>query len=153
MAEGNGKAVGGMMAPPTDTATFRIGGQDVEVPALTLAVLGRCKDAINGLSPELDFITYSQFVIKILATALKAIRPELTEEFLSENCSVVEMRNLAQSLHTLFEISGFSMGEAEAAGDEATQSLGTGTSTPSPQNSQPQGFVEATSTGSNEPIP
>src|SRR5258706_10977196 len=66
MAEGNGK-VANMLTPPSETAVFRIGGQDLLVPALTLDVLDRKRVAIQAMSPELSITDYAKLVVEIIS--------------------------------------------------------------------------------------
>jgi hypothetical protein len=126
-------------AAPRETANFHIGGQDIAVPALTLYVMDRTKDAITALSPDLGFTDYAKRVIEIVSVALEDSRPELTAEALARVCSFPDMRDLPSAMNELLRVSGFLMGEAEAA------SPGTGTSTSSSPNSEQETSVAATS--------
>lgn len=149
-------ALNGAAPPPpvtSPTATFRIGGEDLKFPLFTLYYLEVCKDELTTLGPGLDWVGYPGLILDILAklrepeniAARKSFRLELAKA-----CSMDEMRGLGRSMDELLALSGFTMpGEAEAVGE----SPGTGTSMPSPQNSQLEEFAPETSIGSNDPIP
>lgn len=146
MADGNGFSSTGMTVPimaPTETSPFKIGGQTIKVPALTLFTLERVKTKIIDLSPNLDWISYAANVIEIVSEAVKESRPDLTVEALKKACSIAEMRELASSFNKLLEVSGFLMGENQAAGE----SPGTGTLTPSSPTLQPGESAVETSAG------
>ena len=146
----NGHAVGGMHGPlsaPRETATFRIGGQDIAVPALTLYVLDRTKESISALSPDLSFTDYAKHVIEVVSVALEDSRPELTVEALSKVCSLMEMRGLVGAMGELLKASGFEMGEEPAA------SPGTGTLTGSSPSLEPETSAAAISDKLPESLP
>lgn len=130
-----------------ECAKFTIGGEDIYVPAFNLDTLGVKKNEIRSADIALPIIEFGEIVINVIAYALHESRPELTEEVLRKRCSYPELKGLVDSWFELISVSGFGMGEAEAA------SPGTGTSTDSPPNSEPEGFVTATHTPSNEPSP
>lgn len=131
MAEGNGLAKDGMIAPPNESAPFRIGGRTLNVPALTLWDLELSKDDMQALTPEMAWTTYATTVIRIIARKLKEDNPREFGDALLKSCSVDEARNKATEFTELLRVSGFEMGEAVAA----TPENGTGTSTESPPNS------------------
>lgn len=156
MTEGNGKAVGGMMAPPTETVPFRIGGTDVQVPILTLYVLDRMKDLIFGLGPEIDFIEREKRILTIIRFSIEAAGREIgTEEELLRNCTAKEGMELIATFNKLLNASGFDIPDPEqspatAGSSEAEQkqtSPGTGTSTPSQPDLPLTASASVTSTG------
>lgn len=134
---------------PSEMVTFRIGGQEVEVPTLTFAIMEKAKESILALGPDLNFIDYAQHVLHIIAIARKEYGLEADEAEYKRFCSLVEMRLLAPSMNKLL---GISMGEAEATGEPGAgtppSSPGTGTSEPSSQNSPDKESAAGTSNGS-----
>src|SRR5215469_1589959 len=141
MAQGNGMSIDGMAVPPSETASFVVGGATLQVPALTLWDLELSRTEMQALTPDLVWSTYAATVVKIIA---RKLRPEHADEFaeaLLRKCSVREAQNLAVAFNTLLAVSGFEMGEAEAV----AESSGTGTSIESPQNSpSPSEFPTST---------
>ena len=146
MANGNGLSKSGMLAPPTETAKFKIGGAEIDVPALTLSSLLRAREYLLKLAPDLDWILYSEAVLRIVEIALSESKPEMTFAAMANACSVSEMRALPGAMNDLLRISGFDMGEAQAQPDQ-TEVLGIGTSGQSLENSLPPESVAETSTG------
>ncbi len=145
---GNGHAMDGMTIPlmaPTESATFKIGGQDVMVPALNLYTLGRCKDLLLVMTPDMNWVTYADHVMQIIAITLEDIRPELTLDSLRKACSVPEIRELSASMNELLTVSGFNAAVGEA--DATAPVPGTGTSMPSPHTSPDEESAAETSTG------
>lgn len=126
-----------------DFAVFKIGGEELKVPPLNFYFLNKCKESLLALGPDLIWIDYAEHVLRIVASVLSESAPEITLESLMRKCSVPEMRELPTSMSELLEISGFSMGETPAA----EVSDGTGTSTPSSPNSQPEASAAETGTG------
>jgi hypothetical protein len=133
MAEGNGKMNGSALPfeRKCETATFRIGGHDIQVPAISLDVLDRCKSQLNmaGDTPLLD---YAKGICEVVATLLEDTRPELDAKTLIKACSWSEARGLIASMAELLRVSGF----VEPGEDEAA-SPGTGMSIGSSPNSEP----------------
>jgi hypothetical protein len=142
MAEPNGHDA---LASPTEFAKFRIGGRDIEVGALTLWDLETSKDEILSLSGDTTVFTYAATCVRIIARKLKPEASDSYAEALLKSCSVSEARNIGASFTELWRISGFDVGEAEAAQEV---SPGTGTSTESPPNS-PLPFENQTSDASS----
>jgi len=144
MSNGNGAQwLGPRLATSHETATFKIGGQDIEVPALNLFVMDKVKDQLLTLGPNLDWISYAVNVIHIVYMSLKDSHPEMTtteDEFLKA-CSLKEMRELPQEMNVLLDISGFEATqspEAPAEGPKAEgPQPGTGTSPDSSPNLPP----------------
>lgn len=145
-SNGNGGSYAGFrFYPPTDTTKFVIGGQDIEVPALTLYAMNLVKDELLSLGPDLDWITYAKNVVHIVYVLVRSAHPELdvSEEEMLKACSLTEMRQLPVAMNSLLGISGFDAGPTEAA----TAEPGIGISTPSSQTLQPTESVTETSTG------
>lgn len=139
--------------PPTETVTFVIGGQNIEVPALTLWAMENVKDELLALGPDLDFIAYARNVVRIVYKLLKmAHGPEVEfeESDMMKACSVAEMRDLAPTMNRLLGISGFDAGPTTGAetpvAPEAPES-GAGTSTSLSPDSPPRESAAETSTG------
>lgn len=148
MAQGNGMSVDGMGSPPSETATFRIGGRDLKVPALTLWDLELNREDMQSLSPQMRWTEYGATVIRIVARKLKDGGDwEPFCEALQRSCSVKEARELSVQFNDLLRVSGFEMGEAEAAVEE---NPGTGTLTESQPN-LPSPSETPTSDTSNGP--
>lgn len=111
-----------------DSVIFTIGGQEIEVPALTLYWLERCQQDIDGLVADAPFITYSGRVLNIVAMVTGKDR-----EALSRAATVPELQQFIPKMQELLLASGFApVGEVEAV----TGADGTGTSIASPPNSQ-----------------
>lgn len=119
---------------PHETANFRIGGRDIAVPALNLEVLDSMKDVIKSLDFEMTIVEYAKTVISVIV----ALRPDLNAETLRKQCSFPEAKNLIAAWSGLLDVSGFNLGEAEAA------SPGTGTLTGSSPNLEPETSVVET---------
>lgn len=143
-------SMNGRMYPPpmrlAETARFRIGGVDYDVPALALYDLEHSRASIAALSPELDTITYARHVIDIISGLLAPDDPEAElamQKSLMKVCSFPESKGLVTSMNDLLRVSGFDMGEAEPP---EGANPGTGTSIDSLQNSEAEGFVEGTPT-------
>lgn len=147
MANGNGAAGEGLLSllsRPLESASFRIGGQDILVPAMTLYVLDKCADDIKALSPDMSLTDYCKHVINIVSTILAP--DELGAEIemalrLQKVCSFSEMQGLIRSMGELLSVSGF----APSGEDEATSAAnpGTGTLTGlSPNSEQEASAVE-----------
>ena len=127
----NGAALNGL-AGPDEYATFRIGGRDIKVGALTLWDLDQSREDLQGMNPDTPWTQYAATIVRIIARKLK---PEMWEAFaegLLKSCTAGEARNLAVAFNDLWRVSGL-MGEAEAANMETLP--GTGTLTESPPNS------------------
>lgn len=131
MALGNGQSIDDMGVPPNETATFRIGGRDLVVPALTLWDLEQSSDLIRGLTADMPWPEYATRVVRIISRKLNEDNPLAFGDALLKSCSVKEGQGLAVAFGRLLSVSGFddAPGEAEAA------SPGTGTSTELPPNS------------------
>jgi hypothetical protein len=146
MAIGNGNGSGNWLGPRLatshETTKFKIGGQDIEVPALNLFVMDKVKDSLLSLGPNLDWISYAVNVVHIIYEALKGAHPEMqvSEEDLLKACSLAEMREFPNLVNQLLEISGFeaTSPETPAVGQEAGMESpnGTGTSPASSPNLQ-----------------
>lgn len=155
MSQGNGTSNGlswkPNFRPPTEVTKFTIGGQVIEVQALTLWAMDIVKDELLVLGPNLDFIAYARNVVRIIFKLTKLAHPEvdITEEDMIRSCSVVEMRQLAASMNELLGISGFDSGptQQDQAPEQAAQVSGPGTSTSLSPDSPPTESVAETSTG------
>lgn len=128
MAHGNGHAVGGMMVPPTEHVTFKIGNRDIVVPAMSLADLERIKKQWFAMSST-DWVSNASSILEIVGILISEREPELTFDILRSHCSAGEAIGLPKSFNELLEKSGLILGETQAA------SPGTGTSTDLPPNS------------------
>ncbi len=122
---------------PHETAPFVIGGRTIDVPALNLEILLEKRDEIRSLDGDMSVIEYAKVVIDLVA----ALRPDLDAKMLRQECSFIEARNLIGAWSELLRVSGFGLGEPEAA------SPGTGTSTSSSPNSEPAASAAATPIG------
>jgi hypothetical protein len=128
----NGAANGA--AGPDEYATFRIGGRDLKVGALTLWDLEQSRADLQDMNPDTPWTQYATTVVRIIARKLRPDAWEPFAESLAKSCTGPEARNLTSSFNDLWRVSGL-MGEAEAAQEETTVSPGTGTLTESPPNS------------------
>ena len=134
----------------SDTVKFRVGGEDIDVPALSFWGLKRAKPYLINLDRGLDWIDFGENVMEVLAVALegKAPKERFSAEALERRCSIDEARALSGSMTELLRLSGFlKSGEAET--QEA--SPGTGTSTSSSPSSPSEASAEATPSASSEP--
>lgn len=131
---------GAIPQPPSERVVFKIGGQDIEVPALSFDVLERRKEQVQGLDPDLSILDYAALVLDIISCALEPYRPELTLAVLRRACTWQEARELPTAMSNLMIVSGFTapVGEEVAAVEE---SPGTGTSTLSSPSLEPEGFA------------
>jgi hypothetical protein len=111
-------------------ATFKIGGREIKVSALTLWDLEQSRSDIQGMTPDTVWTEYAAKVVRIIARKTSPEAWESLAEQMMKACSAGEARNLAAQFNDLWRVSGL-MGEAEAV-QEATS--GTGTSTESPPN-------------------
>jgi hypothetical protein len=140
------------LRPPSEVTKFTIGGQSIEVQALTLWAMDVVKDELLALGPGLDFITYARTVVRIVYKLVKLEHPDISieEGDLIRACSVVEMRQLAVSMNELLGISGFEGGpteQTEPTNPATAVPSGTGTSTESSPDSPPTGSAPVTSSG------
>lgn len=139
--------------PPSETTTFVIGGQSIEVPALTLWAMENVKDELLALGPDLDFIAYARNVVRIVFKLLKMSHGadiDFEEQDMMKACSVEEMRQLAPTMNRLLGISGFDAGptnQDRIAEEAAASASGPGTSTNLSLDSPPTESVAETSTG------
>lgn len=120
---------------PEEFVTFRIGGRDMKVGALTLWDLEASRDDIMSMGPETPWMQYAAMVVRIIARKLK---PEVWESYcegLLKSCSGAEARNLVVPFGELLRVSGI-VGEPQAAEETAEVPFGTGTLIESPQNLQ-----------------
>jgi hypothetical protein len=155
MTAGNGSSWKLNLRPPSEVTRFVIGGQEIEVQALTLYAMDVIKDELLALGPDLDFITYARNVVRIIYKLLRVDHPEmeLEEADLLKVCSITEMRNLAGAMNELLGISGFEGGptqqtEEATLTDATTQTpSGTGTSTELSPDLPPTASAAGTSTG------
>ena len=146
MAQTNGSAAAGIARLPkrsTDTAVFVIGGDKIQVPALTLATIDKVVDELKSLGPALWWVDYSRNCLRIAVAALEDTQPELTYDVLAAACSMGEMRKMPFYMSDLHARHGFLLGEALAS----EENPGTSTPTPSPPNSPPRESAAETSTG------
>lgn len=137
MALSNGEAMD-MTAPPSETATFRIGGRDLVVPALTLWDLEISREQITSMSPDMSWSEYAANVIKVVAAKLKPDHANEFAESLQKSCSVREARELATQFSRLLFVSGFDIPDPDAPVGEDSATVehpGIGTLTESSQNS------------------
>src|SRR5215471_4587138 len=149
MAEsnGNGSKWTPSFRPPSEVTPFVIGGQTIEVPALTLWSMEIVKDELLALGPDLDFITYARNVVRIVYKVTKINHPDIEweESDLIKSCSVGEMKNLATQMNILLGISGFDGGPTQPT-EEANLPSGTGTLSGLSPDSPATESVTATST-------
>jgi hypothetical protein len=124
-----------------DTTVFRIGGVDIDVPALNLFVMMKVKDELLALGPNLDWVSYAVNVVHIVYASLKDAHPEMLvgEDDFLKSCSLAEMRELAGAMNRLLDVSGFDAGDPSpnVIVPAKPESPGTGTSEDSSPNSQP----------------
>jgi hypothetical protein len=121
------------MALPPETVKFRIGGVDIDVPALSFADLEETRASMQALDAGLYWVDYAGHVIAIVAHQLAnpgpAARRDLTAEVLKRMCTGGEAAQLAGQMNGLLRASGFPIPETPVAPPAAD--LGTGTSTSS----------------------
>lgn len=153
MAQGNGHTQD-MNVPllrPDKTVDFRIGGQKIPVPVLTLWDLDRIKP-INDVMDTTNWISYSKDILKIVSLCLEETRPDLTHEYLSKACTIAEARDtLWEDYYNLLIESGLVDPNASPQ-EAATESPGTGTQTGSPPTLPSEESAEAIQTSSSEPL-
>jgi hypothetical protein len=151
MPEGNGADTTGVVqqsveaaasAPHSIPTTFRIGGKDVRVPALTLSALEMLESEMALIDTGATVRDYTKAVLRVIATSIEVEKageerdpePEAiqaTYDRFRRRIIFGEMSNLAIQMNQLLISTGYVLrGEAEAAKTEANP--GTGTSTESP---------------------
>jgi hypothetical protein len=162
MPEGNGADTTGVVqqvveaaasAPHSLPTTFRIGGKDVRVPALTLSALEMLESEMALIDTGAKIREYTKAVLRVIATSIEVARageerdPEPAEiqttyDKFRRRIIFGEMSNMAVQMNELLINTGYVLrGEAEAAKTEANP--GTGTSTESPPNSPSGASAEA----------
>lgn len=162
MAQGNGldeKEVAAS-AGHSKSTTFKIGGKDVRVPALTLSTLDTRDEEMRAIGTPMPIREYAKTVLRIAATSVEAEKTGEEADPTPEAIDVTyrrwyrtikfdEIQGLSNSMDQLLINSGYTLpGEAEAATTEA--SPGTGTLTESPQTSQSTESAPATPSESKE---
>ncbi len=142
MAEGNGVATDGMALPP-ETVIFRIGGEDIPVPAIYFDDLERpeVREPLDALGPELPRQEYIGHVLAIVAAQLSPYRPELTVTALRKRCLAGESFQLIGTMNELLRRSGFPIPETVVP---PPANPGTGTSIDAAPNLPSEGSAEDT---------
>lgn len=107
-----------------ETCVFRIGGEDLIVPALNLENLESCREDMIALSPQMSGFDYARCVLRILGKVLN-----IPSDDLIESCLAGEITTIPSQMSNLLRISGFDMGEEVASVGEP-ELPGIGTSTP-----------------------
>ena len=119
-------------ALPVKTATFRIGGEDLEVPAIGFLALDENEDLkthVNGLSPDIPAGEYIRHVLAIVAVQVRHRRPELTYDVLLNWLLAGEGTGIITAMSELIRISGFQAPEPTETPPTPEANPGTGTST------------------------
>lgn len=145
MAQGNGHSPDGMTESVFED--FTIGKTVIRVPELMLWDLDQVREHMLALDGTMWWADYAMTICKIISI----LKPDVGSPVdLYKKCSVPEARALSPSWTSLLLKSGFEpVGEVLAA---VEANPGTGTLTPSSPNSQSEESVEATQSGSNEPL-
>lgn len=161
MAQSNGHDDSPANLPPGYTA-FKIGGEDVLVPPMTLWAVEILQPELAKISPDLSWVEYAKVVLRIVATCLEDHKAGADEEPKQENidatynklrrrCIVSEMRTLAGTMDSLLANSGFLGAQTEETQTQ-TENPGTGMSTVSAPTSPSEGSAEATPSGSSDAL-
>lgn len=130
----NGHAVNGSPLPPK-TATFRIGGEDLAVPAIGFFDIDgneALRDHLAALGPDITRREYVERVLEIIAIQLAPYRPDLTVGVLRRALGAGEANDLVSATTELLRASGFQIPETTpetTAPAPVEESPGTGTST------------------------
>lgn len=138
MTEGNGHSPDGM-ANHRETVVFELGGEKLAVPVLTFADCEDLEEAVTALGPELNWLQYARYVIRIVAHQMHPTRPDLTEEVLKRSMLAGEGL-LATQMNELLRRSGFPIPEAAPS----PENPGIGTLTGSAPSSPSEVSAEAT---------
>lgn len=130
---------------PTEHATFEIGNQTIKVPALTFWDLQETKPLFDKMEAGLDWRPRTTLILEVLAfvKAGDAGTPEVRAEMVkawAKAMSYVQASNKTEEMNTWLRVSGFKLGEDEAA----TENPGIGTLTPSSQDSPPEDSMDQT---------
>jgi len=158
MANGNGHSSNGMASAAVsfdlkiETSPFTIGGRAVAVPLFRLWDIKRQRARMDSIVADMNWLDYSEVILRIVAVQLAPDEPDdasATFAALMRACSMEEMRGLDAAYSTLLRASGFILGEAQPAQEEA--SPGTGTSTESPPTSRLEEFAAETPSESSKP--
>ena len=154
MSKGNGNGgVGYTVASPLPpkTATFRIGGEDLAVPAIGFFDIDaneELRDHLAALSPDITRREYVERVLAIIAIQLAPYRSDLTVDVLKRALGAGEANDLVTATTELLRASGFqipeTVPETTAPTPEPTASPGTGTSTASAPASRSAASAAAT---------
>src|ERR1700735_1961035 len=119
MTQGNGTAgLAHLPQPPNETAKFVIGGQTIEVPALTMWTIDKVGVNLRSMGPDTPWMDYARHCLVIIHAALEEVQPELTLEVLSRACTMGEMREMPSQMLELFRVSGFTLGEVSGTSEE-----------------------------------
>lgn len=137
--KGNGKeSTTNGAHPPPEAVTFTIGGEEIRVPVMMFQDLDECKDLLQGMTPDLNWITYAGKVMEVVAHQCVAYAHEdldtvdregLARELYAKfrkTCRADEAELLAGRMNDLLRRSGFRIPEVATL---PVENLGTGTST------------------------
>ncbi len=109
---------------------FRIGGKDIQVPALTLWAMEYLEPDMQQIADNMPLRPYSKIVLRIVATMIEAEKAgedkdpsqediEKTAKQFERKIILAEMRELSPTLDKLLINSGYPVpGEAEATTGE-----------------------------------
>lgn len=140
MSSGNGFSPDGI-SPPRETVKFKFGDEEIDVPALNFADCEALEEAVIALGPDLNFIQYARYAVRIVAHQIHSTRPDLTEDVL-KNKMLGGQALLAAPMNELLRRSGFPIPEPTPVPVE--ESPGTGTLTDAAQNLPSEASAEAT---------
>jgi hypothetical protein len=135
-----------IVLPDRRTITFKLYGQEIPIPELTLDVLEKVQDELQAIEAGMHWVDYAKVITKFLAKAL-----DLPLDAFSR-ISVPEMQGLSSQMNELLRFSGFTMADENPLVPEG-ENPGTGTSTQLPLNLQPKESAAETLNGSSEVIP